>query len=118
MDHLVAVRMIADEDQARFRFVGMLLLEIGLHTGPHRLHNQPMMPAVDHSKTFCPQNRLLERHRANRILQLLRVLRLVAMEHEGLPTRIMVVEMLVRMLAVRMRVTRSADRRLRHQGIN
>src|SRR6202022_5137853 len=82
------------------RHVGSVLLEVSLDPGTYALHAQPMTFAFDRSKTLCPQNRLMQSDFAHRCLQFFCVLQVVALEHEGLPTGIMIVKVLMSMFAV------------------
>ena len=60
----------------------MVLLEVGLHARAHGLHDEPVMLAVDGRKALGPEDRLLQRDFAHGGFYFVRILPLLATEHE------------------------------------
>ena len=82
MKDFLTAWMIADEHQVGFRFMVMVLLEVGLHAGAHGLHDKPVMLAIDSRKALGPENRLLQCDFTHGGFYFRRVLPLLAAEHE------------------------------------
>ena len=82
MNDFLTAWMIADEHQAGFRLVMMLLLEVCLHASAHGLHDEPVMFAIDGRKALGPENRLPQSDFTHGGFYFRRVLPLLAAEHE------------------------------------
>ena len=82
MNDFLTAWMIADEHQAGFRLMVMVLLEVGLHASAHGLHDKPVMLSFDGRKALGAEDRLPQSDFPHGGLYFRGILRLLAAKGE------------------------------------